>query len=236
MKTNAPEDLITNKLEDRRIVKKLREMYGARQSDVAGDAKISQSKLSLWENEFVDLADKELQRLAKVMNALSEKNYASPGKPGITAVMRGTFAEEYASWSETKRVKARRSLRRQAHLTVIALAEKIGIPEKKLREWENGKKRVELTDAEEKKWQQAITAASVEKMKADPWTRTAFMADTLLNERAELLAERKSFLSRLKSLSSIEDPVIAEIMESFRREISELEQQKKPVASSNDAD
>src|SRR6266849_5497207 len=49
---------LENTLLDRRTAKQFREMFGATQSDIAEDARISQSKLSLYESGFVDLAEK----------------------------------------------------------------------------------------------------------------------------------------------------------------------------------
>jgi transcriptional regulator with XRE-family HTH domain len=215
-----------NKAEDRRAARKLRELYGLTQAEVAAKASvITQSELSLYEEGFVDLPEKKLQRLEKALNDLAEANQ---DKPGFKAMQDGTFAEKYASWSERRQKEARRSLRRQAGLTQIRLARETGIPRKKLIYWEDG--RAELSDAEFAKWQQALIHASVEKRRADPWSKLE------LRIRA-MLKERRRWLPLLEKATSIDDPIIAEIIESFRREIAELEQQaKKPVVSDTQAD
>src|SRR6266852_3331113 len=119
---------LENTLLDRRTAKECREMFGATQSDIAEDARISQSKLSLYESGFVDLAEKELQRLRKALNALATDNdfslrpLAGPAgrdskgllsdMSGFTALSDGTLAEKYASWSKKKQIRARQSMRR----------------------------------------------------------------------------------------------------------------------------
>jgi transcriptional regulator with XRE-family HTH domain len=215
-----------NTATDRAAARKLRELFALTQADVAEKAGvITESELSLFENGFVDLAENKLKRLEKALNALAEAN---EDKPGFKALQDGTFAKQYASWSERRRKEARRSLRRRAKLTQIELARAIGIPRKRLIYWEDG--RAELSDAEFAKWQEVLVAAIVKKRKADPWIRPRLMVDALL-------AERRDFLTRLQNLSSVDDPVIAEIIESFRREIAELEQQtKRPVESETESD
>jgi transcriptional regulator with XRE-family HTH domain len=204
-------------------------MHGATQSDIAEDARISQSKLSLYESGFVDLAEKELQRLGKALNALATDNdfglRPSPGPAGgllsemfgFTALNDGTFAEKYASWSKKKQIRARRSMRRQAKLTQIEVAREIGIPRKKLIYWESG--RLELSEAETEKWQQVIVAATVKQKQADPWARLAVRIEDAL---------------RAHEGKILDHPLIVEIMESFRRENAELEQ-SKPIASKSEA-
>ncbi len=206
-------------------------MFGATQSDIAEDARISQSKLSLYESGFVDLAEKELQRPRKALNALATDSdfglRPSPGKGllsemfGFTALNDGTFAEKYASWSKKKQIKARRSMRRQAKLTQIEVARELGIPRKKLIYWESG--RLELPDAEEAKWLQVIVAATVKQKQADPWARLAVRIEAL--EDALKAHEGKI----------LDHPLIVEIMESFRRENAELGQSKL-IASKSEAD
>jgi hypothetical protein len=51
------------------------------------------------------------------------------------------------------------------------------------------------------------------------------LVEDLIGILGENLEERKRWLLRLQNLSSVDDPVIAEIMESFRREIETLEKQ-----------
>jgi DNA-binding transcriptional regulator YiaG len=226
----ATEQRPNNTIRDREIVKESREIYDISQGELADDAGISESKLSLYENGFVDLTDAELKKLGKALMAQIKANLDMRRMPGFTDLNDPEYLEKSAAKNKEQIIKGRRSMRRRARLTVIALAGKIGIPEKKLRAWE--KDRVKLTDEERKKWEEALIAARVERKLADPWTRPHFMVRTLLAERDTLLAERRDFLTRLQNLSSIDDPVIAEVIESFRREIAELEQQaKRPVES-----
>ena len=153
--THQPRSRLENTLLGRRTAKQFREMFGATQSDIAEDAGISQSKLSLYESGFVDLAEKELQRLGKALNALATDNdfglQPLPGPAGrdskgllsdmsgFTALNDGTFAEKYASWSKKKQIRSRQSMRRQAKLTQIEVARELGITPKKLRHWEAGR-------------------------------------------------------------------------------------------------
>jgi transcriptional regulator with XRE-family HTH domain len=206
---SRPESRPENTIRGRRAVKQFREMFGATQSDVAEDAGISQSKISLYESGFVDLTEKELQRLGRALDALSND---PDGKPGLTALNDGTFAEKYASWSQKKQIKARRSMRRQAKLTQIEVARETGIPPKKLRHWETG--RLELSDTDVAKWQQVIVAATVKHKKADPWARLEVRIEIALEDA--LNAHQGEILDH---------PLIAKIMESFRRETSALEEQ-----------
>ncbi len=210
-----------NTTSDRLAAKSLREMYGVTQDEIAHRAGISDSKLSLYESGFVDLTDVELRRLDKVLNALAKKNDLKP-MPSLTFLISGqmddTFAERYASWSKSKQINARRSLRRQVKLTQIELAREIGIQRKKLINWEAG--RLELSDAEFAKWQKVIVAAIVKRKKADPWARLAVrIEDALKAHEGKIL----------------DHPLIAEIMESFRRENAELEQSRL-IASKSEAD
>lgn len=205
----------------RSAAKSLREMYDVTQADVAEKAGISDSKLSLYENGFVDLTEKELKRLEKALNALAKANRDMP-RLGVLSgrvseltkplLQDNTFGEQYASWSEKKQIRARRSIRRQAKLTQIEVARGIGIQRRKLINWEAG--RLELSDAEFSKWQQVIVAAIVKKKKADPWARLEIRIEDAL--RAALQSHKGQVL---------DDPLIAEIMESYRNEIEAFENQ-----------
>lgn len=216
-----------NTIEDRRNAAKFRDELGVTQADVAHMAKVSQAKLSLWENQFVDFTPAELKRVGEVFDKLWKKH----GAPGFKAMLAGTWAEQRAKWNKKQITRGRKSLRKQARLSQMALAEKIGITVKRYQAFEAN--RIDLTDGEHAKWADTISSILTQRLAANPWMRPAFMADNLLKERAELLAERKGFLSRLQSLVSIDDPVIAEIMESFRREIAQLEEQVKQPAESD---
>jgi DNA-binding XRE family transcriptional regulator len=211
--TNTHRPRPENKTRDRRTVKELREMFGATQEELARKAGFSGGKLSLYESGFVDLSDGESRRLNKALNALSKEN---TGMPGITSLIDGTYLEKCAAWNKKQTIKSRRSFRRQAKLPQIKLAREIGIPRKKLIHWEAG--RLELSDAEFAKWQQVVVAAIVKQKKADPWAR--------LEARIEVALEAHK--GRI-----LDDPLIAEIMESFRRENAELERrQAKPTDES----
>jgi transcriptional regulator with XRE-family HTH domain len=207
-------DQLENTTGDRRTAKKFREMFDVTQEEVAHNAGISGSKLSLYESGFVDLTDAELRRLNKVLNALAKKSDLKP-MPGLISLISGrtddTFAERYASWSEKKRINARRSLRRQVKLTQIEVAREIGIQRRKLINWEAG--RLELSDAEFTKWQQVIVAAIVKRKKADPWARLEIRIEDAVHTALQLHKGQV-----------LDDPLIAEIIESFRREIAELKE------------
>jgi transcriptional regulator with XRE-family HTH domain len=212
--------------------KTMREMYGATQSDIAEDARISQSKLSLYESGFVDLTEKELQRLKKALNALATDNDFSleplPGPatgllsemPGL-ALNDGTFAERYASWSKKKQIRARQSMRRQAQLTQIEVARELGITPKKLGHWEAG--RLELSEAAIARWRQVIVAATVKQKKADPWARLEIRIEDAAHTA---LQSHKGQV--------LDDPLIAEIIASLRREIEALEEQAEATPATLD--
>lgn len=209
--TTTHQDRLGNTTEHRHTAKQLREMFDVIQEEIARKAGISGSKLSLYENGFVDLTDAELRRLEKVLNALPKKSDVKPMPSPlflITGKTDDTFAERYAAWSEKKRIKARRSLRRQVKLTQIELAREIGIPRKKLIHWETG--RLELSDAEFAKWQQVIIEHYVAQKKADPWARLEVRIQSALNAHEGKI---------------LDHPLIMEIMESFRRESETLEEQ-----------
>jgi transcriptional regulator with XRE-family HTH domain len=148
---------------------------------------------------------------------------------------------------EVKRKQKSRKLRRlRAGLTETQLARATKIPRKKIIQWEA--RQIELTyeeqdrlmgviyDAIAKREQPPVDSPVYQKALAeytaafnaqlpDPVSLYQLLQLAGNAQPSDFIEQRKEFVTRLENLKGIDDPVIAEIVESFRREIAALEKQ-----------
>jgi|HubBroStandDraft_6_1064221.scaffolds.fasta_scaffold624439_2 transcriptional regulator with XRE-family HTH domain len=154
-----------------------------------------------------------------------------------------------------ERRKLLRLFRKQNRMSLSALGELAGLSQPMLSQFENGDRDLSeeawtrVLDAMEKfllrananyKAEIAQAQETAAKLGARPYRGFKEALEhidlkSLLEHSSKVLEEKKSQAERLKSLSSIDDPVIAEIMESFRREIIELERQATSDVELHDA-
>jgi transcriptional regulator with XRE-family HTH domain len=221
---------------------------GLSQVQLAQRAKVSDSKLSLFENGLVQLTPEESRRVKKVLNRkmlevqkiLKNNPHADPhlgnlrqlaGMEAPTEAEARAYDEWYAAHVERpQRVQDRRFLRKHTGMSQRELARASRIPRNKIIEWEAG--RVDLTAEEQSRWDEAIRTARVEKKRSDPWWKLTVAHYTI----EDLLKERKRYLPRLENITSVDDPVIQEITASFRREIADLEAALRSQKVQTDAD
>jgi len=191
--------------EARKAVRLLRQAKGMTQYDLAEDARVNRSKLSLYERGSLDLSEAELRRVRRALRMKSDETLKPADLRGISEIQR-------------------RKLRRQhVGLTQHQLAKLTGISQTKLSDYENGK--AELTPSEETLWVKATDEAA-ERMGSDVYFKLRLAEEhneELYNERRALLSERRDLLSKLESSPSIGDPIVQEVIASFRREIADLE-------------
>jgi transcriptional regulator with XRE-family HTH domain len=199
----------------RHVVRRLRNGLNLTQAELAQKVQINDSKLSLFENGLIELSDDEWKRVSRFLFS-----HKGPWKPGQLDMLAGTYEARQAQWQkhlDSRKHTNRRFLRKQAGMSQRELALATGIPRNKIIEWEAG--RLELTAKEQAKWQEVIQAAESRRKHSDPWWKLKVAHYAI----EDLLEDRKRWLPRLQNLTSVDDPVIAEIIASFRREISELE-------------
>lgn len=208
----------TTKQEERRQITEMRQLLGLTQAEVAQGMRprISHSKLSLYENGIVDLAPKEYEGLKKFLSRPQKHP-----RPGFVAMNAGNFDEQFEAWQEAKSVERRTVYRKQTGMSLREFGLVAKIPRNRLCNWEAGT--AALNPEEYARWEKVVREGRSKQDLADPWSRLKSAYSTI----QELLAERRRFLSGLEGLTRIDDPVISEIIESFRREIAELEQQSK---------
>lgn len=217
----------------RRLVRTFRKQTGLTLVDLGKLAELSNPMLSQFENGKVNLSDESWKRLCDAMEKFlltANENYkAEIAKAKETAAKLSPEACERirqraneilarpsdASNDERITEKVRGmffELRQRSGLTLAEAAQKSGIDDAKLALYENG--RAELTEEEESRLRRALTEG-VPRMS---------LSELLGAKPAELIGQRKEFVARLENLHDIDDPVIAEIIASFRREIEDLEE------------
>jgi transcriptional regulator with XRE-family HTH domain len=187
------------------------------QGDAAEKARINRSKLCLFERGSIDLSEKELKRLDKL--------YGADKVPLRSLIGYGP--------DEPRTESQRRKLRRQrADVSQSELAKLTGISQTRLSRWET--ERATLAPEEEALIEKTLDEVIERASHRDPY-RVALASD----EDAEYLfnqwkasrreADRNFFqtqVARLEHSSSLDDPIVQEVIASLRREIAKLEEQR----------
>lgn len=211
----------------REVLLHLRQYSGLTQAEAAHKARLSDSKLSLYENGLVELTKVELNRLYRILSKDSPPINFRELTSGDAA--KKDTIKKWEEWRTKGRARqdkeSRRFARKQVGMTQNQLARETGIPANKIIQWELG--RVELTSEEQDRWKQVLRNAEKKQKQADPWWKLQVAHYTI----EDLIEEKKGVVARLENLQGINDPVIAEIIESYQREIAALEKQLSGKAS-----
>jgi transcriptional regulator with XRE-family HTH domain len=125
-----------------------RQAAGLTQGELAKWARIDRSKLSLFENDLIQLTPAELQRVEAYFDLNAQSH------PVTLAALAGDpeklreLAEKAANLAKrsSEEHRSRKILRQQARISQQELSRLTGIPRSKLSPWEAGKR--ELTEAE----------------------------------------------------------------------------------------
>ena len=195
-------------MDKRRQIRETRQLLGLTQMEVAQKARISQHKLSLYENGLAELTPKEHARVAKILSM--------PQKHPRPA---GNLDEQLEAWRDAKSVERRSVYRKQTGMSLRQFGLAAGIPRNKLGKWETGDGA--LTPEEYARWEKAVRDAESERQKSDPW----WQLENAQQAMSDLKAELSSKVSRLEAATNLDDPIVSEIIQSFRREIAQLEAQ-----------
>jgi len=194
------------------------------QGDAAEKAKINRSKLCLFERGSIELSEKELKGLDRVYRDRKDK------KVPLRALLGGGASPDEA-YSEPQQ----RKLRRQwADITQSQLAKLTGISRTRLSRWESGR---DILTADEENLINKTLDGVIEELhstKTDPW-RIALSrdqdAESLFNQlKAAYREQQRVFFetqaARLEHSSSLDDPIVCEVISSLRREIAKLQEQR----------
>src|SRR5579859_2388093 len=124
------------------------------QVELARKAGVNRSKISLYEQGFVELQPKELSKIEKALTVT--KDVAGPFSY-FTLMDFVALPEDKYKKQIAEICKERKRRRVRAGLSQHELARAMGIQQSKLSEWESGK--VLLTDAELEAWAIALQKA-----------------------------------------------------------------------------
>jgi transcriptional regulator with XRE-family HTH domain len=207
--------------ENRQRFREARQLQGFTQMELAQEARISHSKISLFENGVVDLTPKEHARLKKVLS--------KRGRSTISLASPANRSAELESLREAESVAHRSVYRKQTGMSLRAFARAAKIPVNKLCKWESDK--AKLSSEETARWLQTYQEGERKQQQSDPW----WLLDNALRAMAELQAEDERKASGLEAVAAragiLDDPIVSEIIQSFRREIAQLETQTAEPAT-----
>jgi transcriptional regulator with XRE-family HTH domain len=201
-------------MDNPRDIREKRQLLGLTQMEVAQKARISQYKLSLYETGLAELTPKEHARVAKILS--TPQKHPRP---------EANLEKELEAWREAKSVERRSFYRKQTGMSLREFGRTAGIPRNKLGKWEAGKPT--LTAEEYARWEKTVLEGQRKQQLADPW----WQLENAQQAMSDLKAELSSKVSRLEAATSLDDPIVSEIIQSFRREIAQLETQTTEPAT-----
>jgi len=204
----------------RKLLRKFREQYDITLTEFGKHARLSHPMLSQFERGDRDLSPEAWARVLAAMSSLlaedNGKRLAEIAEAEETAAKLGVVAK----------INLVRKLRDLSGLTQAEVADLVRISDSKLSLYEDGL--VELTEDEKNRLVRVL-----HKVNPTGWL-SQMNSHAAIEELGKgfgkkseerLIEERKGFVKRLENLNGIDDPVIAEVIESYRREIETLEKQ-----------